>query len=313
MSDSHPVDDERLTAVRQRATAIGLSRRAGFLRASLSQRRLASLICQESLEGAGSAGTSERALDALEASVELLEGGAVSEAWSVFHIARRESLALLSAEEAILRSQSIRSEVDAKLIGWRRNAAESALSLEDGHVEAGLVEAQRQLDERSNNVYRRLELQAKVLLFLVIGLTAAALALIVAIDREWLRFSDDSALREPEGAAVTILLGAIGSLLSVALSRLSASELPLPDLLSGWLTVLMRPLLGGLSAVVVVIFLESGIQEALTAEGQSVYVFAVVAGFSERLLRRSLESVSSAVRTATSPTERPGQGAGSEQ
>jgi hypothetical protein len=108
-----------------------------------------------------------------------------------------------------------------------------------------------------------------------------------------------------DGAAVggVAVLGALGSLLSLALSRVRSAEERLPQMIEGWLVALMRPVLGAASAIALVVVLESGIQSLVETDGSRIHVWAITAGFSERLLRRTLASVAESARAAPSTTE----------
>jgi len=90
-----------------------------------------------------------------------------------------------------------------------------------------------------------------------------------------------------------VVLGAMGALLSVFMSRIAGPDAnPIKDL-SNRVSGYVRPLLGGLSAVVVVLVLESDVQSVITLGENGIYVGALLAGFSERLIDRALGGIAS--------------------
>ena len=56
-----------------------------------------------------------------------------------------------------------------------------------------------------------------------------------------------------------------------------------------------RPLIGGASAVAVVVILQSGITAVSLSDAGGVFAVAFVAGFSERLVSRTVETASRAL------------------
>ena len=93
--------------------------------------------------------------------------------------------------------------------------------------------------------------------------------------------------------------------LCAALTRLAPNDRPIPEIVQSGIIDFLRPVLGAASAVALVLVIESGIQSAIDPDGLQIYVWAVLAGFSELLLRRTLNSVSASAQTATSPTTPP--------
>ena len=161
------------------------------------------------------------------------------------------------------------------------------------------------LDERASNIYRQLEMLESALGFVVLALAALLAAMFAVVDGDWIGELNGTALGNTRRLAAVMLLGALGSMLSLALTRLAPNDRPIPEIVQSGIIDFLRPVLGAASAVALVLVIESGIQSAIDPDGLQIYVWAVLAGFSELLLRRTLNSVSASAQTATSPTTPP--------
>ena len=239
-----------------------------------------------------------------------LKGRDANGGWDALNAARRVGLATISDDEEARKNLSIvmREEIANKLDGWRRAAA---LKLLDGDKENqppqldALRRAQAQLDENSGNVFRRLDIFGSVLTFVLAGITITLAGFCLAVYKHWLPDLRGTALGTVRSTTGIMLLGALGSLLSVALTRVTNRKQKLPEMIQGRLVDLLRPVVGAASAVAFVLVIDSGLQGAVQSEGSKVYVWALVAGFSERLLRKSLDTLAQSVKDAPSPTTKP--------
>lgn len=236
-----------------------------------------------------------------------VESADVDSAWTALNTAKRIELGRIVDEtERQLKATALLAEANEKLTGWRKHASQVALG--DGAqddavtpaVEA-LVLVQAHLDEHNDNRYRQLAIHARSLRYigsLVVALLVA-FGLVIAIGDLTLPTqltnedgtSVRSLLADFDSYLLVIVLGAMGALLSVFMSRISGPDAnPLKDL-GNRVSSYVRPLLGGLSAVVVVLVLESGVQNVVTLGKDGLLVGALLAGFSERLIDRALSGI----------------------
>jgi hypothetical protein len=246
----------------------------------------------------------------------------INEGYDFLNAAKRASYKKLSTRhERAAVATRIAAEAEAKLSGWRLTTVRDLLDIAANthrtakhsgpsaraHAQRTvpptimtLQHAQLMLDENSSNVYRRLDVYGRALKFAFAALVVILIAMYFVIRGEWLKLSG-TALESTGGYIGVLVLGALGSMLSVALTRLRAPRARLPELFESRLVDWLRPGIGAASAVALVVVIESGIQQAVLAEQRQVYVWALAAGFSERLLRRTLNSLAA---SAQSPTNR---------
>lgn len=212
--------------------------------------------------------------------------------WAAFQAARRVMLRGTDADR-IVRAASVRAEADKKLSGWRSEAVSDLLRDPKGSPPPweAIRQAQFQIDESSSNLYRRLDLFASRIGYVVVILVVLLALSVAVVESGSLPYLEGTSLDSLGSLLGIMLLGAIGSLLSVALTRVRGSGRPVPQLIESNFVDVLRPVLGAASAVVLVLVLEAGLQTTIDTSGSKVYVWAIVAGFSERLLRRTLESV----------------------
>ena len=212
--------------------------------------------------------------------------------WAAFQAARRVMLRGTDADR-IVRAASVRAEADKKLSGWRSEAVSDLLRDPKGSPPTweAIRQAQFQIDESSSNLYRRLDLFASRIGYVVVILVVLLALSVAVVESGSLPYLEGTSLDSLGSLLGIMLLGAIGSILSVALTRVRGSGRPVPQLIESNFVDVLRPVLGAASAVVLVLVLEAGLQTTIDTSGSKVYVWAIVAGFSERLLRRTLESV----------------------
>ena len=153
-----------------------------------------------------------------------------------------------------------------------------------------MAEAQRLVDDYAGNVYRRLDHTRNQLV--VIGLVAlpAFVALIALLATGTVSITNPG----PDAAGViygVVLFGILGGCLSSALSLLKApADRAIPEVLSYGLTTVFRPMSGAIAALAAYAFLQAG---AIGTESPSAaYAVAFAAGFSERIVARAAESIS---------------------
>ena len=223
--------------------------------------------------------------------------GRIDSAWDAFNSARRLSLNELDADALDSHVAVVRAEVDSKLEGWRKEAAAAALT-PDGNTPYApeqVAVAQQMLDEESTNKYIKLKIAGRRLLVASLLLALTIIGLWVATGLGWFGGIDvDSSwfvLHDPGVFGGVLLLGVFGSMLSLAmdLSSSNATQNRIYDLMTTQIAApLARISIGAGSAVLTV----SAAQAAFVGGDQPwLYLAAIPAGFSERLVRRSVENL----------------------
>lgn len=160
-----------------------------------------------------------------------------------------------------------------------------------------VVVSRRILDEALDNLHRkndmlriqvgRSALSASVLLALT------SLVLAVQLRANWSPSEVGYLLGDLRSFAVVLVLGAVGASLSGLLTLARSEESSrIPDLRLRWVFLKYRPVIGAISAIVVVAVLQSGVA-GLSVTPEAALVAAFVAGFSERLVTRSLDTAAS--------------------
>ncbi len=253
------------------------------------------------------------ACELLEEASSLLGSGDLNGGWQAFYGARYHESFALSEAELTLRARALAREADRKLKdSWRGAAVRDLLagvpgtaeSSEPGPPRSGspldpsdlpeaqrrVAEAQRLVDDHAGNVYRRLDHTRNQLV--VIGLVAlpAFVALIALLATGTVSITNPG----PDAAGViygVVLFGILGGCLSSALSLLKApADRAIPEVLSYGLTTVFRPMSGAIAALAAYAFLQAG---AIGTESPSAaYAVAFAAGFSERIVARAAESIS---------------------
>jgi hypothetical protein len=253
------------------------------------------------------------ACELLEEASSLLGSGDLNGGWQAFYGARYHESFALSEAELTLRARALAREADRKLKDtWRGAAVRDLLagvpgtaeSSEPGPPRSGsqldpsdlpeaqrrVAEAQRLVDDHAGNVYRRLDHTRNQLV--VIGLVAlpAFVALIALLATGAVSITNPG--RDAAGVIYgVVLFGILGGCLSSALSLLKApADRAIPEVLSYGLTTVFRPMSGAIAALAAYAFLQAG---AIGTESPSAaYAVAFAAGFSERIVARAAESIS---------------------
>ncbi len=191
-----------------------------------------------------------------------------------------------------------RLEVIGRLLGVNDltdDVSQSVLQMEAEvfpTLAARAVACRRILDDHADNGYAKQAILARTIRVASLILIAILAVLVVLV--AW-QASGDGILKDWVSLVIVLTLGALGAVLSGATSAISGSgKTRIPDLRVRRILMLTRPLIGGASAVAVVVILESGIT-AVSLTESGLYATAIVAGFSERLVSRSVEGVSATI------------------
>jgi hypothetical protein len=252
----------------------------------------------------------------------------IDDAWELLHAAQRSLLQTASLDELRLTACQLWYECGSKLTGHRRESAVAALvdsgllpvdlvvpapppgaaagtaepapalrtapeqpsAADVERARHGVVQARAMLDAHSQNAYLSVRL-------LGIRLVASSLVLFVVLVTlglvtAWADPGSASAGVLVEGGQYlrTVLLGALGALLSFAIGSLQTRQHRIYELASGtFATLAARLMVGSAAAIVVVAAIESGL---IAIPAETAPLFAVAAGFSERLVRRVVETLS---------------------
>lgn len=227
--------------------------------------------------------------------------------WSQFNTARRIAVRFDDDELRRARATAIRAEANAagKLSAWRREAILALLGDPPATAASGadastakpktpsvpqLQAAMQLLDEGLQGIHQRNQLFAQQVVILLAMMVAATIGFTILVWRSTSLFTEIA----PTGHLVLgiCLMGSLGGSFS-ALSQLVASARNLrrvPDqILDGYITIL-RPALGVTAALVVWLFLRSGIL-SIGATSAVVLACAFVAGFSDSLILRGIQAI----------------------
>jgi hypothetical protein len=222
--------------------------------------------------------------------------GRIDAAWDALHSSQRLSLYELDDCEVTLQVHTLRAEVETKLAGWRKTAAIEALRAPAAWRLRSLAQAQEILDQHNNNVYLKLRLAGRRIVTAAVLLTATILLLWLATYLDAFRrvaVDGPFVLHDPGLFAGVLLLGMFGAMLSLALdlSRTAPANSRIYDLATARVAIPVARLAIGAGAAVLTV---ATAQAAIVGGSQPwVYLAAIPAGFSERLIRRSVETLES--------------------
>lgn len=212
--------------------------------------------------------------------------------WRSLHTAMQMELFGIAAarpKELTERAKGLKHEA-SKLEGhWRRKAIEEILPKADppqpGDAEK-VAYASSILYEHFDNVYYRMAAARRQLAMLGLTTVAAIAALATLISL----FSSSFGM-SLEGILAVLAFGVLGAAVSGMLSLARAGNKRIPELLGNWSASLARLAFGAASALAVYMFLLSGLLNVGTVATGAVLAVSFAAGFSERLVVRSVEAL----------------------
>lgn len=230
------------------------------------------------------------ALRLLDAAQDAASGGSTDEGFQLLQFAERLTMPAISEAEFAARTSALRAEVKAKLSSWRREAAEKLLEPEVPSREAVAL-AQRICDEQGQNEFRKLRVLERQLLWLATFLILD-LGTVFALTYPDGLPGKEAAVGWPFPLLI-VLLGILGGTISAFTPLRRQAKLRLPELLRAWQLLVIRPLVGGASALVVFLLLEANvIRAAENLKPATLLVFAFASGFTERFLVRAIAGLS---------------------
>lgn len=155
------------------------------------------------------------------------------------------------------------------------------------------------LDEALDNTYRRLQLLQiqvrKSVQALAVMLATTIVALAFAIADGWRPDTAGHLLEDLRSFLIVVVLGALSASLSGLLSLVQRDPTQrIPDVKAQWTLIRWRPVIGAVSAIIVVAILQSGIG-GVSIEPQAALIAAFVAGFAERVVSRAVATAGQAI------------------
>jgi 8-oxo-(d)GTP phosphatase len=224
-----------------------------------------------------------------------LRRGLIDEGWQALAAAHRLEVFALGQEERAARGAALRAEAERKLSEWRRDAVLEALGADGAPTPGALWYATLMRDENAQNEYRKLAVLSDQLT--AMGVFVGLTLLLIVLLASWhpIPFDDyGSYAGSFELLVYVILFGVLGGAVSTMIPRDARGlHRRIPERLSDAAFSRLRPLIGAASALVVYIAVVADLLPvALDADfGAAILLLAFVAGFSERLVVRAIESV----------------------
>ena len=242
----------------------------------------------------------------IEAARAAVKRGDLDAGWGAIHGAERLRVFGMDDTELLTRAASLKAETQTKLKGWRLRATKSLFAplkladwlkakppLEEADrvlLRQAVAEALEILNEHSDNLYHRLHLVGRQLIFLV---AACGFIVVAALWGASFFAPADSDLGWNCLAAVA-LAGALGGVVSAMYQLSRVGEVKIPDALLHGLITSGRPLVGAASALFVYVVMQSGLIGLIDAASVSLeagLVLGFVAGFSEQFVLSTVAKV----------------------
>jgi hypothetical protein len=213
-----------------------------------------------------------------------------NEAWNYFNIANRIVLRQYPDGSDVLNIHAValRKEADKKLSGWRKEAILSLLNSTKTITAESVMFAYVIRDDDSNNTYYRHALLKRQMAILAFVLALLTLPIFLYPNLVFPELADP-----PKIAQLLFpmaLFGAIGSTLS-GIINMSRNKSRIPEQIGLFVLSLVRILLGSISAIIVYVLIHAGIIEFKLSSLFGILAISFIAGFSENLLMRSIESL----------------------
>lgn len=236
----------------------------------------------------------------LDKASDALDNGEADLAWQLLHSAKRIQLRLDSKDTLLFKKNALYYEANKKLKSWRKEAVLDYLDdvkNDDKPVNTdALSEAYHILHEHFNNIYTKNRSILKQLFTLSFTAFTALLLFLAVIWNYNITLNNDLTLTSQMPLSVTfsvLLFGIMGACLSAIFSLAGGAQgINIPKLQVNFWITLSRPVVGAISALVIYIFIVSGIlfpNQNLNTAG--ILSISFVAGFSERLIIRAVETV----------------------
>jgi hypothetical protein len=247
----------------------------------------------------------------LEAASESVNEGDAEKGWRCLKAADRLRLYGVNAEELKDEAKLVLAEAGDESKGvtkWRQQTILDLLADDKGKLKEKVsahevVRAKRTLDEHHDNVYHKLMiLKSRLRLLTLVGLIAIATWIIrpplsPVLKSLAVASNNEAVMNSPLSTRwlwfAVILSGVLGAVFSGFSSSLATEQKKnrIPAELSTSTLTFARLALSMVSAIVVSIFLLSGVIDFPKPTVEFLLVVAFVSGFSDRLLLRAIESI----------------------
>lgn len=263
-------------------------------------------------DGAGWAARLDAATAELQRARQHRQAFELEAAWVTLKACGRSLLAFRSRTELLSQARALRREAAAKLSGWRSEAVDDLLEpiigagdpdgddgdeiAQDDLVDA-VTMAHYLIDGQADNGYHKYRMLRKNVVRFCLFVVGALCGLIVVVASGWARSLDGSPLAGWRALVTVMALGALGAVLSAGLDlrRSDQQQLRIPEIRIYYTLMWMRPFVGAAGAVTVIVLLHSGLGDIITLNPDGQAAVAIAAGFTERLVTRTVASATGAV------------------
>jgi hypothetical protein len=240
--------------------------------------------------------------------------GQIDQGWRLLHAARRMEIFGFDPEGELAALAAALREESEKLKGWRQKAIERILGKAEKPAQIDVHAVYRAAairDEHYDNQGYKDGLLKTQILTLVLILVATAGALLSLARGDFL-FGQTDGFHTVVGV---MLFGLLGATVSAVFATSDTTQTArIPEITAASRLTVMRVMVGGASALVIYVFLKSQLtavfneelaEAAKTLQPYTNYAVAFVAGFSERLVLRAVETVAGKEQKKTAPEEKP--------
>lgn len=234
----------------------------------------------------------DKAKLSLQEAEKALENGDIEKGWRLLNEA--ELLAIYGYDDNRLKNaaKATLKEAKSKLKDWRKEAVQEILKediINCGLEAEDLFVAREILKEDNNNMH----LKNNLLQGQIVVLTMIALICLLATILFLPSTPSDSILQNHSYLFIVAIFGALGGSISGVTSINKASkEEKVPEMVLNYMITVLRPVIGASSAIVVVLFLVSGLMnigDATNLSRELLLSVAFISGFSEKLLLKIVE------------------------
>jgi hypothetical protein len=255
-------------------------------------------VCEGFAAAADDTRCSDTALALLTGARLSLERFQFDQAWKLLHAARRMEINLVSDGDERKAIASAMREESSKIGSWRQKAMERLLGTPECPKDvkkAELVQAAAIRDEQYDNQgYKdQLARTQNLALAVILGfLLIAGFVLVVWGDR---------LMTNVRTLMFVVLFGLFGATISAMTRAFDTSQSArIPELTAALRVMFMRILMGSATAVVIYVFVRSGLADSFFGEWfkslrklepYSTYAVAFISGTSERLVMKAVEQV----------------------
>jgi len=245
----------------------------------------------------------DEAIGLVERAEAALAEGDLDTGWRCFHAASRLELTGMTVAELAALVRTLEPEAASdKIRAWRKRAIQDHLArareaLGSGNPAASIDEIRESLRQAllvrhgaSDNEYYRIGLLRSQLGIMYV--VAAALVALVLVADLWTRGPQDAERWTLVQLVVSGMLGAAFSAV-VSLARTETVRRIPEQIANNWITGL-RPVLGGIAALAIHVFLQGGIVNLGELTRPRLLAIAFVAGFVDQFVPRAAEAFSGA-------------------